>query len=127
MQSRWKVGEEAKEHRVWLGESTEDGLNFFTVKNCLEGNTISNRGAYSTKERMPSDRELPPSLPAWKAVHNLLSHMTFLDVLPSRQHKDKSAQIPAHPRFTRMYGVTYSAVFQTILNMRDFGNQIVIC
>ena len=31
--------------------------------------------------------------------------MTFLDVLPSRQHKDKSAQIPAHPRFTRMYGV----------------------
>ena len=25
------------------------------VGNCLEGNTMSNRGAYSTKERMPSD------------------------------------------------------------------------
>ena len=23
-------------------------------RNCLEGNTMSNRGAYSTKERMPS-------------------------------------------------------------------------
>ena len=23
--------------------------------NCLEGNTMRNRGAYSTKERMPSD------------------------------------------------------------------------
>ena len=26
--------------------------------NCLEGNTMSNRGAYSTKERMPSDINL---------------------------------------------------------------------
>ena len=34
------------------------------VPNCLEGNTISNRGAYSTKERMPSDRKHPLSLPA---------------------------------------------------------------
>ena len=55
------------------------------VMNCLEGNTISNRGAYSTKERMPSDRELLYPLPAWKAVHNGLSHMTLRDVLPFRQ------------------------------------------
>ena len=27
------------------------------IANCLEGNTMSNRGAYSTKERMPSDRK----------------------------------------------------------------------
>ena len=83
-------------------------------KNCLEGNTMSNRGAYSTKERMPSDRELPPSLLAWKAVPDWLSRMTFRDVLPSRQQKDWGL-IPAHPRFTRMYGGTKSTVFQTDL------------
>ena len=27
------------------------------IANCLEGNTMSNRGAYSTKDRMPSDRK----------------------------------------------------------------------
>ena len=96
------------------------------VQNCLEGNTMSNRGAYSTKERMPSDRRLSQSLSAWKAVPDWLSYTTFRDVLPSRQYKCYGL-IPAHPCFTRMYGVTYSAVFQTILNMRDFGNQIVIC
>ena len=58
------------------------------VQNGLEGNTMSNRGAYSTKERMPSDRELPPSLPAWKAVPDWLSRMISCDVLPSRQIKD---------------------------------------
>ena len=58
------------------------------VLNCLEGSTMSNRGAYSTKERMPSDRELPLSLPAWKAVPDWLSRMTFRDVLPSRQIKN---------------------------------------
>jgi hypothetical protein len=41
-------------------------FKFSEVRNCLEGNTMSNRGAYLTKERMPSDRRL--SLPAWKAV-----------------------------------------------------------
>ena len=40
--------------------------------NCLEGNTMSNRGAYSTKERMPSDKKLPLPLPAWKAVPDWL-------------------------------------------------------
>ena len=38
------------------------------TKNCLEGNTMSNRGAYSTKERMPSDRHPSLFLSAWKAV-----------------------------------------------------------
>ena len=47
--------------------------------------------------------------------------MTFLDVLPYRQHKDKSAQIPAHPRFTRMYGVTHSIAFQAIPNLQDLN------
>ena len=42
------------------------------VPNCLEGNTISNRVAYSTKERMHSDRKHPLSLPAWKAVPDWL-------------------------------------------------------
>ena len=47
--------------------------------------------------------------------------MTFLDVLPYRQHKDKSAQIPAHPRFTRMYGVTHSIAFQAILYIQNLN------
>ena len=58
------------------------------VRDCLEGNTISNRGAYSTKERMPSDMEHSMFLSAWKAVPNLFSYMTFRDVLPSRQQED---------------------------------------
>ena len=32
-----------------------DMIQVSQVKNCLEGNTMSNRGAYSTKERMPSE------------------------------------------------------------------------
>ena len=32
------------------------------TQNCLEGNTMSNRGAYSKKERMPSERKPPLSL-----------------------------------------------------------------
>ena len=55
------------------------------VQNCLKGNTMSNRGAYSTKERMPSDRKQPLPLPAWKAVPDWLSRMISCDVLPSRQ------------------------------------------
>ena len=47
--------------------------------------------------------------------------MTFLDVLPSRQHKDKSAQIPAHPRFTRMYWVTHSIAFEAIQNLQNLN------
>ena len=47
--------------------------------------------------------------------------MTFLDVLPFRQHKDTSAQIPAHPRFTRMYGGTHSIAFQAIPNLQDLN------
>ena len=31
-------------------------IQVLQVLSCLEGNTMSNRGAYSTKERMPSDR-----------------------------------------------------------------------
>ena len=87
------------------------------VRNCLEGNTMSNRGAYSTKERMPSDRRLSQSLSAWKAVPDWLSYTTFRDVLPSRQYKCYGL-IPAHPRFTRMYGVTHGIAFQAILYLR---------
>ena len=47
--------------------------------------------------------------------------MTFLDVLPSRQHKDKSAQIPAHPRFTRMYGVSHRIALQAIPNLQNLN------
>ena len=48
------------------------------VRNCLEGNTMRNRGAYSTKERMPSDIE-PPST-------NQPGRLYLIgDVLPSRQ------------------------------------------
>ena len=65
-------------------------IKFHTIslENCLEGNTMSNRGAYSTKERMPSDRKQPFPIPAWKAVHDWSSCTKFRDVLPSRQYKD---------------------------------------
>ena len=92
---------------------------FRNFPNCLEGNTMSNRGAYSTKERMPSDRRQSHPLSAWKAVHDWLSHMTFRDVLPSRQNIWIMGLIPAHPRFTRMYGVTHSVAFQAIPNSRQ--------
>ena len=78
-----------------------------------------NRGAYSTKERMPSERKKPFPLPARKAVHDWLSCMTFRDVLPSRQQKVYGILTPAHPRFTRMYGVTNSIAFQAIPNYRN--------
>ena len=67
---------------------------FRNFPNCLEGNTMSNRGAYSTKERMPSDRNYHYPQSAWKAVPDLLSYITFRDVLPSRQYKDYGLQSP---------------------------------
>ena len=69
----------------------------FYTNSSLEGCTISNRGAYSTKERMPSDRNQPLPLPVWKAVPNGLSYTTFRDVLPSRQKKEGLYKYPAHP------------------------------
>ena len=76
------------------------------VRNCLEGNTMRNRGAYSTKERMPSVLE-PPST-------NQPGRLYLIGgVLPYRQKLGIGAISPAHPRFSRMYGVTNSTVFQT--------------
>ena len=66
-------------------------------------------------------RKRKPSLSAWKAVPDWL-YTTFIrkaqqhdscEVLSSRQKK-VFRFIPAHPRCTRMYGVTKSTVFQTI-------------
>ena len=74
---------------------------------------MRNRGAYSTKERMPSDIE-PPST-------NQPGRLYLIGgVLPSRQKLGIGAISPAHPRFSRMYGVTNSTVFQTVLNKRFF-------
>ena len=73
---------------------------------------MSNRGAYSTKERMPSDRKQSLSLPAWKAVHNWLSAM----YCPPGSRLIMGLY-PAHPRFTRMYGATNSIAFQAISNI----------
>ena len=81
-------------------------LASLVISNCLEGNTMRNRGAYSTKERMPSDRKRKPSLSAWKAVPDWLC--TALQAVVWI-----GAISPAHPRFSRMYGVTNSTVFQT--------------
>ena len=53
-------------------------LASLVISNCLEGNTMRNRGAYSTKERMPSDIE-PPST-------NQPGRLYLIGgVLPSRQ------------------------------------------
>ena len=81
-------------------------LASLVISNCLEGNTMRNRGAYSTKERMPSDID-PPST-------NQPGRLYLIGVvLPSRQKLGIGAISPAHPRFSRMYGVTNSTVFQT--------------
>ena len=81
-------------------------LASLVISNCLEGNTMRNRGAYSTKERMPSVLE-PPST-------NQPGRLYLIGgVLPSRQKLGIGAIPPAHPRFSRMYGVTNSTVFQT--------------
>ena len=81
-------------------------LASLVISNCLEGNTMRNRGAYSTKERMPSVLE-PPST-------NQPGRLYLIGgVLPSRQKLGIGAISPAHPRFSRMYGVTNSTVFQT--------------
>ena len=78
-------------------------LASLVISNCLEGNTMRNRGAYSTKERMPS----PPST-------NQPGRLYLIGgVLPSRQKLGIGAISPAHPHFSRMYGVTNSTVFQT--------------
>ena len=73
---------------------------------------MRNRGAYLTKERMPSDSKQTP-LAAWKAVPDW--RCTALQAVVGI-----GAISPAHPRFTRMYGVTNSTVFQTVLNKRFF-------
>ena len=80
--------------------------------NCLEGNTMSNRGAYSTKERMPSDIRQGLYSSAWKAVPDWWC--TALQAVVGI-----GAISPAHPRFSRMYGVTNSTVFQTVLYLRN--------
>ena len=73
---------------------------------------MRNRGAYLTKERMPSDSKQTP-LAAWKAVPDW--RCTALQAVVGI-----GAISPAHPRFSRMYGVTNSTVFQTVLNKRFF-------
>ena len=60
--------------------------------NCLEGNTMSNRGAYSTKERMPSDIRQGLYSSAWKAVPDWWC--TALQAVVGI-----GAISPAHPRF----------------------------
>ena len=85
-------------------------LASLVISNCLEGNTMRNRGAYSTKERMPSDSKQTP-LAAWKAVPDWRCTALQAEI-------GIGAISPAHPRFSRMYGVTNSTVFQTALYLR---------
>ena len=58
------------------------------IRICLEGNTMRSRGAYSTKERMPSDIESPSTDQPGRLY-------LIDDVLPSRQ-KDGIGSIPPH-------------------------------
>ena len=98
---------------AWIFSMDFKILASLVISNCLEGNTMRNRGAYSTKERMPSDID-PPST-------NQPGRLYLIGgVLPSRQKLGIGAISPAHPRFSRMYGVTNSTVFQTALNKRFF-------
>ena len=86
---------------------------------------MSNRGAYSTKERMPSDIKLLPSLPAWKAVPDCFTHELFAMYCPPGSIKDYGL-IPAHPRCTRMYGVTHSTVFQIVRDLRNLSKVEIV-
>ncbi len=50
---------------------------------------------------------------AWKAVTDF-SLCIFHDVLSSRQYIERDIVIPAHPRYTRIYGVTNSIALQAL-------------
>jgi hypothetical protein len=39
---------------------------------------------------------------------------------------EKAIVIPAHPRYTRMYGVTHSIAFQALPHFRNFTNGIIV-
>ena len=70
---------------------------------------MSNRGAYSTKERMPSDNK--------RTIYNKpgrLYPIGFWRCTAFQARRGMGVLIPAHPRFTRMYGVTKSIAFQAI-------------
>ena len=60
-----------------------------------------------------ASRRTDVTLAAWKAVPDWLC--TALQAVVGI-----GAISPAHPRFTRMYGVTNSTVFQTVSNKRFF-------
>ena len=87
------------------------------IANCLEGNTMSNRGAYSTKERMPSDRTAAAIFPSREGCTWLVRISPFIMYCLPGSWKIVGL-IPTHPRFTRMYGVTNRTVFQTVQNLR---------
>ena len=63
---------------------------------------------------------------AWKAVPDF-SLYNFHDVLPSRQYIESDIVIPAHPRYTRMYGVTISIALQAIPHFRNLNHKLKIC
>ena len=65
------------------------------------------------------------SLSAWKAVPDF-SLCNFHDVLPSRQYIEKDIVIPAHPRYSRMYGVTNSIAFQALPHFRNLNYLLAI-
>ena len=55
---------------------------------------------------------IPPPISAWKAVPDCFPYSLCTALQAAGV---KFVQFPAHPRFTRMYGVTHSTVFQTDL------------
>ena len=57
---------------------------------------------------------------AWKAVPDF-SLCNFRDVLSSGQYIERDIVIPAHPRYTRMYGLTNSIAFQAITKLRNLN------
>ena len=65
------------------------------------------------------------SLSAWKTVPDFYL-CNLRDVLPSRQYIERDIVIPAHPRYTRMYGVTHSIAFQAIPYFRNSINRIIV-
>ena len=69
--------------------------------NCLEDSTMRNRRHTQRRRGCPriANNNYIPSLEDWH-------------------------YIPAHPRYTRMYGVTHSTVFQTVLNLRNLSKLI---
>ena len=99
------------QHWRWVTSSMRDSSKitlkrYIQLKGCL---TASLFCVFSNEQIL----SFQVSEVAWKAVPDF-SLCNFRDVLSSRQYIERDIVIPAHPRYTRIYGVTNSIAFQAL-------------